>query len=171
MDTTLRYAYDVDLSYKMKQLGYRLVLMKDTGCRHYWKEDLADYCRQQFNYGYGKMALIRRYPVKLKGDTISNLRLMLQVPLLYLAVLALLKPRLFRLLVPVLLATMLPQTIRLIRAKNDPAFILFPLFFILRNMVWAFAAGKYLLVSLNVTNWERQLHAHTGRIEPAGGMS
>ena len=141
VDTTLRYAYDVDLSYKMKQLGYRLVLMKDTGCRHYWKEDLADYCRQQFNYGYGKMALIRRYPVKLKGDTISNLRLMLQVPLLYLA------------LVPVLLATMLPQTIRLIRAKNDPAFILFPLFFILRNMVWAFAAGKYLLDSLNGTNW------------------
>ena len=153
VETTLRYAYDVDFSHKMKQLGYRLVILKDTGCRHYWKESLADYCRQQFNYGYGKMALIRRYPVKLKGDTISNLRLMLQVPLLYLAALALLKPRLLKVLVPALLLTILPQTIRLLRLKNDPVFLLFPLFFTLRNLVWAAAAGKYLLDSVNGTNW------------------
>lgn len=153
VDISLRYGYDVDLSHKMKQRGYRLVIIKDTGCRHYWRESLAEYCRQQFNYGYGRMALIKRYPVKLKGDTIANLRLMLQVPLLYLAMLSLFKPRWFKVLLFALLTAMIPQTARLIRTKNDPVFILFPLFFLLRNMVWAAAAGKYLLDGIVGRNW------------------
>ena len=55
LNEELLAGYDVDLSRRLRAAGYRLILRKDATCRHYWRDNLRDYLRQQYNYAYHRM--------------------------------------------------------------------------------------------------------------------
>lgn len=76
-----KYGYDNDMSYRLQKAGYKLVFRKDALCEHYWKTDLKGYIRQQYWSAYGRMQLISAHTERIGGDSVSGLRMILQVPL------------------------------------------------------------------------------------------
>lgn len=86
-DPSFAYGYDNDMSYRLQNAGYKLVFRKDAICYHYWKSTLKGYVVQQYKSAYGRMQLIRKHRNRVSGDSVSGLRMILQVPLVLLTVL------------------------------------------------------------------------------------
>jgi len=154
LDEELKASYDVDLSRRLKTAGYSLMLNKDATCRHYWKDNLKDYLRQQYNYAYYRLTVARKFG--RAHDRITGPGMILQVPftalVLLLAVfgsLALPWAPLTLLLLPLI---HLPETIVLLYQKKDIRVLLLPLLFTIRNLCWVWAAVvwsfKYLTRSV-----------------------
>ncbi|OGW35300.1 MAG: hypothetical protein A2010_12415 [Nitrospirae bacterium GWD2_57_9] len=160
-DTAFRYGYDNDMSYRLLQAGYRLVFRKDAQCDHYWKADIKSYIRQQYRSAYGRMQLVSKHQDKITGDSVSGLRMILQVPITLVAML-LLAAAAFSSLFPghstmviamlgtalVLLAVLLADrtafTIPIIRKHKDATAVFLPFVHLLRNAVWTWALLGWL---------------------------
>lgn len=155
-DPQFVYGYDNDMSYRLGKAGYRLVFRRDAVCDHYWKADLTTYIRQQYRSAYGRMQLVRKHPERMAGDSVSGLRMILQVPFTLLAVLCLIAGALFlaawgrtELLVAGLICAGLLLIDRLIfswgvlRKQKDPAVLLMPVVHLLRNAVWGYALVRW----------------------------
>jgi cellulose synthase/poly-beta-1,6-N-acetylglucosamine synthase-like glycosyltransferase len=141
---SLRVGYDNDMSYKVTDLGYKIVLVKDAKCYHYWRESLKGYAKQQYNSAYFRLVLVRRF--KKPSDNISGGKMMVQVPITFICVvLAPLYPILFA--IPFLIQ--IPITARLLLSKKDLVLLVMPFLFYFRNVVWVFAAIKWGIDSLN----------------------
>ncbi|HBO84300.1 MAG: hypothetical protein A2073_01530 [Deltaproteobacteria bacterium GWC2_42_11] len=80
-DPAFKYGYDNDMSYRLQKAGYKLVFRKDALCDHYWKADIKGYLKQQYWSAYGRMQLVQKHKEKIAGDSVSGLRMILQVPL------------------------------------------------------------------------------------------
>jgi len=85
-DPSFAYGYDNDMSYRLQNAGYKLVFRKDALCYHYWKSTLKGYVIQQYKSAYGRMQLIRKHRNRVTGDSVSGLRMILQVPLVLLTI-------------------------------------------------------------------------------------
>ena len=83
-DPQFKYGYDNDMSYRLQKAGYKLVNKRDAVCEHYWKADLSSYIKQQYWSAYGRMQLIKKYKERIAGDSVSGVRMILQVPLILL---------------------------------------------------------------------------------------
>jgi len=145
LNEELKAGYDVDLSRRLKSAGYRLILRKDVRCRHYWRDDLKGYLRQQYNYAYYRMELARRSGKS--SDEVTGLGMILQVPLtitlLLAACLGSLASPWTLLLLLLLPFVHLPQTFRLLISKRDACVLLLPLLFTIRNLCWVWAAMSW----------------------------
>jgi len=160
-DPEIYYGYDVDLSYKLKKAGYKILLLKNVGCVHHWKESFRGYLRQQFNVAYGRLQILSRHPEKKGGDKVSGFFLFLQVPLTLLFFLFLLIQFFswafgyfdyfyFRYsyisalaILALLFLMQLPQALRLLAFKKDASMLLMPFFNIARNFMWLVALFVY----------------------------
>lgn len=141
----LKAGYDVDLSRRLKAAGYRLILRKGARCRHYWRDDLRGYLRQQYNYAYHRMELTRKFGKP--HDQVTGLGMILQVPL---TIALLLAASLGSLASPVTLFLLLllpfihlPKTFNLLVSKRDACVLLLPLLFTIRNLCWVWAAMSW----------------------------
>lgn len=142
LNEELTAGYDADLSRKLKAAGYRLLLSKDVVCRHYWKDSLKDFLRQQYNYAYYRMSLLGK-PGKVH-DQITGPGMILQVPFTALVLLFAIAGTLaFRwaplalLLIPLI---QLPETFSLLYRRKDKQLLLLPLLFTMRNVCWVWAS-------------------------------
>jgi cellulose synthase/poly-beta-1,6-N-acetylglucosamine synthase-like glycosyltransferase len=154
-DERIYYGYDVDLSYKLKQAGYKILLLKDVGCVHYWKESFSGYLRQQFNVAYGRLQLIAKHPKKKTGDKVSGFFLFMQVPLTLLFFFFIASQLLYSywyfgysyiaaaMVLILLLLMQLPQSLRLLFFKRDASMLLLPFFNLTRNFMWLVALLSY----------------------------
>ena len=70
-DETLGYGYDNDISYRLRQAGYRLTICRDARSVHRWREGLAGYLVQQYGFGYGRIDLVAKHPRRVGGDAVS----------------------------------------------------------------------------------------------------
>ncbi len=70
-DETLGYGYDNDMSYRLREAGYRLVLCRTATSRHRWREGFVGYLRQQYGFGYGRLDVVARHPHRVSGDAVS----------------------------------------------------------------------------------------------------
>ncbi len=145
LNEELKAGYDVDLSRRLKSAGYCFILRKDVKCRHYWKDDLKGYLRQQYNYAYYRMELARR--LGKPSDQVTGLGMILQTPLTITLLLAaclgsLASPRILLLLL-LLPFVHLPKTFRLLISKRDACVLLLPLLFTIRNLCWVWAAMSW----------------------------
>lgn len=135
----MKVGYDNDMSYKLKKAGYKLVLLKNAVCRHYWRDDLKSYVRQQYNSAYYRLELVRNF--RKASDSISNLKMVIQAPLTFIALL-------FSYYYPPLLAVplvmQLPLTGKVLLKKKDPVVLLLPFLLYLRNITWIAAAVKWI---------------------------
>jgi len=142
LNEELLAGYDVDLSRRLRAAGYRLILRKDATCRHYWRDNLRDYLRQQYNYAYHRMELAHRFGKPY--DQVTGLGMILQVPLTVALVLAACLGSLTSPLAPLLLLLLpfvhLPKTSNLLISKKDACVLLLPLLFTIRNLCWVWAA-------------------------------
>ena len=141
-DEQLRISYDGDISRRLTAAGYRLVLRKDATCRHYWRDDLRGFLRQQYNYAYYHLEQTRKFGNP--QDKMVNWWMIIQVPLTLLilagATLGILASP-FAVLGLVLLPLIhIPEAITLLVKKKDICSLALPLQFTLRNLAWARAA-------------------------------
>ena len=141
-DEQLKISYDGDISRRLTAAGYRLVLSKDATCRHYWRDDLRGFFRQQYKYAYYRLEQTKKFGKP--RDKVVNWWMIIQVPLTFLilagSILGILASP-FALLGLVLLPLMhIPETITLLFKKKDICSLALPLQFTLRNLVWAQAA-------------------------------
>jgi len=89
-DGKFTYGLDNEISYRMIDAGYKLILSKKTFCLHFWPESFMHFIKQRSHGALGRMMLIDKYPKRWKGDKISSLRYFLELPLVLLLILFLL---------------------------------------------------------------------------------
>jgi glycosyltransferase involved in cell wall biosynthesis len=124
-------AEDIELAFRVHDLGYRLKFERDSVVKHYHPTRLGRYLRSQRHHGYWRVWLYLLHPRQARGDSYSQVLDHLQPPLALLAV-ATLPLVLWRLLwfVPaglglLLLLAQLPQTLRLVRRLQSPKYLWF----------------------------------------------
>jgi len=142
-DEQMKIAYDVDISRRLKAAGYQLVLEKSATCKHFWRDDLKSYCRQQYGFAYYRLELTRKF--KRAHDQISGLGMILQVPFTALVILAavsgsFLTPLVLLVLVLLPLVHMGESAAILSKKKDLAAALALPFLFTLRNFAWMYAA-------------------------------
>jgi hypothetical protein len=77
LDETLGYGYDNDLSYRLQAAGYRLAFRAGARSYHRWRTGLAGYLEQQYGFGYGRLDVVARHPVRWSGDVVSPAMMMM----------------------------------------------------------------------------------------------
>src|SRR5204862_7187414 len=76
-DETFGYGYDNDVSYRLREAGYRLTFCRAAESVHRWREGLLGYLAQQYGFGYGRIDLVAKHPDRVAGDSVSPLTMML----------------------------------------------------------------------------------------------
>lgn len=149
-DEDLFYGYDVDISYRVRKAGYKILLSKKTYCLHYWKESFKGYLEQLYHTGYARLKILEKFPDTKVGGEVSGWKLIIQIPLTLGFFLLLpfiffnkILLYLFVALFAGVLVIQFPQAIRIIKRYRDFRFILFPLILVLRNLVWVWVLIKY----------------------------
>ncbi len=149
-DEQLYYGYDVDISYKLKKEGFFILLLKNVGCKHYWKETFTGYLKQQFNVAYGRLYLINKYPQKSTGDKVAGMFLFVQVPMLFFIglflILGFFEVRslfIAGLFLILLFIMQLPQMVRVVKKKKEAAYLLLPMLNLFRDFMWGIAFLSY----------------------------
>jgi glycosyltransferase involved in cell wall biosynthesis len=75
-DESFGYGYDNDMSYRLKQAGYRLRFCRAARSVHRWREGLSGYVTQQYGFGYGRLDLVAKHPGRFTGDVVSPANMM-----------------------------------------------------------------------------------------------
>lgn len=157
-DPAFIYGYDNDMSYRLQKAGYTLVFRKDALCDHYWKADLSSYIKQQYRSAYGRMQLVQRHRDRAGGDSVSGLRMILQVPLTALSIglagvgvllnLVGLPSMVLLLSAVFVLAGLMVDRLffaySIIRKQRDASALFLPFVHMLRNGVWCFALLRWI---------------------------
>jgi cellulose synthase/poly-beta-1,6-N-acetylglucosamine synthase-like glycosyltransferase len=157
-DPAFVYGYDNDMSYRLQKAGYKLIFRRDALCDHYWKGDLTSYIKQQYWSAYGRMQLINKHKDKLTGDSVSGLRMILQVPLLLLVIGLAGTGALLSIfgtsgklpfisaaaVLALLVIDRVSFAISIMRKQRDPSALLLPFVHLLRNGVWCFAMARWI---------------------------
>lgn len=154
-DQRYHYSQDVDFSYRVRDAGYRIVLLKDVGSVHYWRETFWGYTKQQFNVSYWRMKLVRKNKSNVKGDKVSGARMFMQVPATGLIVLLYLGALLYAplwiaatALLGLLLIERYEEALYVVWKKKSASALLMPFVHIWRNIVWGFAGVCYVIASV-----------------------
>ncbi len=135
--------YDVDISYRLRSAGYQLIFNKEAKCKHYWREDLKGYLKQQYGYACGSLDMVQKF-----GKThnqASTLGMTLQVPLTLIIILGAIVGSILAsplALIALILLPMvhLPDTIAIFNRKRDWGIVALPWLFTLRNFAWIYGA-------------------------------
>jgi glycosyltransferase involved in cell wall biosynthesis len=75
-DERLGYGYDNDVSYRLRQRGYRLLFCRDARSTHRWRAGVSGYLRQQYGFGYGRLDVVAKHPHRAAGDMVSPMLMM-----------------------------------------------------------------------------------------------
>ncbi len=155
LDETLGYGYDNDLSYRLVNAGYRLVICPSATSIHRWRDGWLEYLRQQYGFGYGRLDLVARHRGRLLGDRVSP-AIMMAHPAAMLVALALLvaaaavwaagrsalvPAALSAALLAALAAERLAAGVSAAVHKRDWAALCFPAAHLLRDLAWVVAIG------------------------------
>ena len=157
LDETLGYGYDNDLSYRLVEAGYRLLIRRDAPSTHCWRDGWPGYAAQQYGFGYGRLDLIARHRSRLLGDRVSPAAMMLHPAILAVSLgaagvaviswtvtrggtwWALSSVALIGLLVGERTAAGIAAALR----WRDPAALLFPVVHLARDLAWVVAAARW----------------------------
>jgi GT2 family glycosyltransferase len=147
-----QYAQDVDFSYRMIDAGYKIMLLKKTGCEHYWKESFLSYIQQQYRSAYGRMMVIFKKTENIKGDSVAGgIRMIIQIPFTCLGLicvcLGLINPIIMTAGIGLLAVVIIEryfEAIYLLRKKKDVSMLIMPFVHIMRNVIWGIASLGYI---------------------------
>jgi cellulose synthase/poly-beta-1,6-N-acetylglucosamine synthase-like glycosyltransferase len=158
-DETMGYGYDNDMSYRLREAGYRLGFCREARALHKWREGGAGYFVQQYGLGYGRIDVVDRHRNRFAGDRVSPTMMMLH-PIVLTAALLLVVMSAFAYafdwpavplaaaagaLVAVLVIERLWAAASTVRRFGDRAAWLFPLVHLVRDLAWVTAIAVWLL--------------------------
>lgn len=152
-DEALGYGADVDLSYRLRRAGHRLVLVPEAASHHAWRTGLPGYVRQQYGFGYGRLEVLARHPGRAGGDDVAPTLMMLHAPAMLVALAAGVGALVAAILglpaaiaaavalaiVALLALERLVAGLRAWRRFREPAALLFPVAHVLRDLAWCAA--------------------------------
>ncbi len=152
-DETFGYGYDNDMSYRLRDAGYRLVFCPDARSIHRWREGFVGYIVQQYGFGYGRIDIVAKHPRRVAGDSVSPAGMMMHPLLMALALAGALAAAVIALAAgpwrPVALcavsligALIVERTIAAVRATRrfrDSTALLFPVLHLARDLAWVAA--------------------------------
>ena len=135
---------DVDLSYKIARIGYKMVFNPHAIIYHYHPSEMRTYLRIKFFRAYWRMLVYRRFPEKILSDSYTPQTMKLQIVTLALCLLSVLGILVSSLFVPItaylaglFFITTTPFLVRTL--KSDPGLIGFAFFaLILRSLAFGF---------------------------------
>ncbi len=149
-DQNFRYGQDNELSYRIINAGYKLILSKKTFCSHFYPESFAGFMRQRAHGAFARMLLIKKHPKRWSGDRVSSLRYFLELPLGLLFLLSLitflfnLDSLIFSVLIFLLIFVFQFDEIRFfVKNKKTLIGILMPFFIALRAVAWVSGIIKF----------------------------
>jgi Glycosyl transferase family 2 len=156
-DKTLGYGYDTDLSYRLLEAGYRLRVDGNAQSVRRRREGLADYLRQQYGIGYGRVDVVNKHPWRFNGDCVSPTAMMWHPLLMGAALLLLLvsaplaaagltwQPyfNFGATLLGLLFLERLAASGRAFARVGDVAALTFPLLHLARDVVWVAAIAVW----------------------------
>ena len=144
-------AQDAELSYRVREAGYRMKFDMGSHVGHFHATRLNSYLTTQFHQGYWRVWLYLAYPDRATGDSYSNFSDHIQPVLTGLALttlpFALVSPQLwaiFSLLNLLALAAALPSTITLLRRMESPKY----LYFLPMSLIRAYARAGGMTIGL-----------------------
>jgi glycosyltransferase involved in cell wall biosynthesis len=157
-DEGLGYGYDNDISYRLVDAGYRLVIREDATSTHDWRDDTLGFVRQQYGFGYGRIDLVFKHRGRVSGDDVSRLHMMLHAPLMAAAIgslglAALLTAAGISGIVPLVIGLAILSVLTVerlvagLRARSkfhDPAGLLFVPVHLVRDVAWAGAIAMWV---------------------------
>lgn len=85
-DETFHQAEDIELSYRLAALGYRMVFQPEAVVYHNHPESIVAYVRKKFWSAYWRSQAYRRFPSKVLRDSTTPRILYMQMPLAMLLV-------------------------------------------------------------------------------------
>jgi glycosyltransferase involved in cell wall biosynthesis len=156
-DERFGYGADNDMSYRLRQAGYRLAHCARARSVHHWRATFAGFCRQQYGFGYGRLDVVARHPGQVAGDSVAP-ALMMAHPLLLLVALACAVWALVAWVAGQDVALPLTMSVGLVAVLTgeralagtraawrfrDPAALLFPAAHLLRDLCWIAAVGVW----------------------------
>jgi len=181
LDETFGYGYDNDLSYRLRDAGYRLIFCRDAQSVHRWREGLSGYLSQQYGFGYGRIDLVAKHPRRVAGDAVSPAGMMSHPVLMAVAVVGLITALVrasaggawqpFALAAATLVAGLflerLAAGISAARRFRDPTPLVFPLLHMGRDLAWVAAMAMWLARRLG---GRAASPAHSMRPRASGGL-
>ncbi|HAM38252.1 MAG TPA: hypothetical protein DCP53_02465 [Elusimicrobia bacterium] len=146
-DDSIPYGIEVDYGYKLTKFG-KMKYVPSAKILHYHRSSLKSYINQQSGYAKGGIKLVLKYKNIIKGDDISEPRMVIQIPL-FIAIIFCLIGLIFNkiflipsILLSVVLLSIYILDIQEILKRNNNNFVpkiyyllLFPLFLI-RTISW-----------------------------------
>ena len=152
-DKSYRYGYDHDMSYRLNNRGYKLIIKKEISVKHFWKETLRGYIKEQYYSAKGILNLINKYPNKKRGNEVAGIREYIQTPLTLISLIFLISSLfykdlfiIFMLSFGIILVDRFIQAINIFKIKKDLECLFFqPFIHILRNITWSIATITYFL--------------------------
>jgi glycosyltransferase involved in cell wall biosynthesis len=163
-------AQDAELSYRVRQAGYRMMFSRHSQVGHFHATRLSRYLRVQYLQGYWRVWLYRAYPQQASGDSYSGFSDHIQPVMAAIAMALLPVAPLLPKLVPVLpavnvliLAAATPAAISQIKRTGSGKQLAYPLM----SLVRAYARAMGMTVGLLHTLFKREAPAepHTASID------
>jgi len=87
-DEALGYGYDNDVSYRLRAAGFRLVICRTARSVHRWREGFSGYLLQQYGFGYGRLDVVAKHPLRVGGDFVAPAAMMAHPLLMSIAIAA-----------------------------------------------------------------------------------
>jgi len=140
---------DNDLSYRIKNLGLKLIFLKNIFVYHRHPESLTNYFRKQYNHGKWRIFLYTKDTGKLKmlrGDKYAGWGTFIQPLLLLLIPLSFLFfQQLFLFVIALNFAMQLPTAAMVWKKQDYGIALLLPFLFLIRNFCWGLGAFAGIL--------------------------
>ena len=145
-------AQDAELSFRITQQGGGLKFDIRSKVGHFHPTNILEYLNTQKNQGYWRVWLYLNHPIRVSGDSYSNIFDLLQPPFSVLSILFLLLSAyksdflsLFILSLVVILFAKSDVTLEIITRKKDPKYLLFPLLSAVRSYAraWGMIRGFF----------------------------
>lgn len=156
-DETFKYGQDNDMSYRLIKKRYKLILLKDAECKHFWEETLSGYIEQRYHGALARMDIIKKHRDRIIGDKISGLNFILQVPFTLLLILSFLISFFSSslLVLPLILligvlSFSIQEAFYLTKIKKDVSCLLIPPIFLIRDIIWAYALVVWTVKQINI---------------------
>jgi len=148
-------AQDAELSYRIIQQGGRLKFDIRSKVGHFHPASIRQYLNTQKNQGYWRVRLYLNHPVRISGDSYSNIFDLLQPPVSVLSILFLLLSvynrdflALFVMSLAFVLFAKTGMALEILNRRREPKYLLFPLLSAVRSYAraWGMIRGVFSAV-------------------------
>ncbi|MEM3485920.1 MAG: glycosyltransferase [Candidatus Methanomethyliaceae archaeon] len=138
----MKIGYDVDISRRLVNAGYKLIMEPRARCKHYWRDDLKGYLKSQYGYAKFRIKIFSKF--KVASDKLVEPSMLIQAPfslvVLLVSIIGVAYSHLLGLVILLLYLINLPNVMFAVTRKKEVAVALvMPWVYTIRNLAWLWA--------------------------------